>query len=211
LDGEEVSLVNNKWNAWIYRLWSPVYDSFFNKGPFLRAREEIFKSLDFQTGDKVLFVGVGTGADLEQIPVDLLNITAIDYSEDMLIQARRKFPAASISFHQMDAQKLTFPDDTFDYVIGSLILSVVPDSDRAFAEMVRVTGPNGHILIFDKFTKKPTLFKKLLRPVIKVLGTDIGLSFEKIYEQQRAAQLTLLADQAVLFGGMYRKIKIRKN
>lgn len=203
--------MNNEWNKWIYRLWSPVYDAFFNKGPFLKARQEVFKELDFHKGDKMFFVGVGTGADLEQIPIEQLDITAIDYSEEMLSQAKNKFPSKAISFHQMDAQRLALPDNSFDYVVASLILSVVPDSDKAFAEMVRVTRENGQIIIFDKFTSKPSLMKKIIRPVIKALGTDIGLSFDKIYERHNGLGLTLAENRAVLFGGMYRKIRIRKN
>jgi phosphatidylethanolamine/phosphatidyl-N-methylethanolamine N-methyltransferase len=206
-----VSHMNNEWNKWIYRLWSPVYDAIFNKGPFLKARQEVFNGLDFYKGAKVLFVGVGTGADLEQIPIELLEVTAIDYSEEMLSQAKNKFPGTAISFRKMDAQRLTLPDKHYDFVVASLILSVVPDCDKAFAEIVRVTRGNGQIIIFDKFTSKPSLLKKLIRPVIRALGTDIGLSFEKIYEQHRGSGLTLIENQAVLFEGMYRKIKIRKN
>jgi phosphatidylethanolamine/phosphatidyl-N-methylethanolamine N-methyltransferase len=202
--------MNNHWNQFIYRLWSPVYDSIFNKGPFLKARKRVFSSVPFQRGDKVLFVGVGTGADLELIPTDKMEITAIDYSEEMLSQAKKKFPFSQIRFQQMDAENLQFPDDTFDYVIASLILSVVPNSDKAFAEMTRVTDSNGHIIIFDKFEGNPSFIKTTIRPVIRFLGTDIGLSFEKIF-RKHASGLTLLEDQDVLFRGMYRKIKIRKN
>ncbi|WML59087.1 methyltransferase domain-containing protein [Neobacillus sp. PS2-9] len=203
--------MNNRWNKWVYRWWSPVYDRFFNKGPFLKARQELFNDVNFHEGDKVLFVGVGTGADLEQIPIDLLDITAIDYSEEMLAQAKKKFPTTSLFFQQMDTQQLTLPDEAFDYVVASLILSVVPDSHKAFEEMVRVTRSKGQMIIFDKFASKPSIIKKLIRPVIKALGTDIGLSFEKIYEKHSGMKLNLLENRAVLFGGMYRKIKIRKN
>lgn len=56
--------MNNQWNKKIYKLWSPVYDLFFNKGPFLQARKKIFQDMTFTKNQKILFVGVGTGADL---------------------------------------------------------------------------------------------------------------------------------------------------
>lgn len=202
--------MNNQWNQWIYRLWSPVYDYFFNKGPFLRARIKVFSSLPFQRGDKVLFVGVGTGADLELIPIELLEVTAIDYSAEMLTQAKKKFPSSKVRFQQMDAESLQFPDSSFDYVIASLILSVVPNSEKAFAEMARVVQSNGQIIIFDKFAQKPSIVNKAIRPLIRLLGTDIGLSFGKIIKKH-ASGLTVMEDRDVLFRGMYRKIKIRKN
>ncbi|MEW9052403.1 MAG: class I SAM-dependent methyltransferase [Neobacillus sp.] len=201
--------MNNKWNRWIYRLWSPVYDAFFNKGPFLKARKEVFKSLPFKD-DKILFVGVGTGADIELMPEQLLNITAIDYSAEMLEQAKKKFPSSPIIFKQMDAQNLEYQDATFDYVMASLILSVVPDSEKAFSEMVRVLKKDGQIIIFDKFVQRRTFFIKVIRPLIRILGTDIGLSFEKIINKHRS-ELRIIEDQDVLFRGMYRKILIRKN
>lgn len=202
--------MNNRWNRFIYRLWSPIYDSFFNKGPFLKARREIFETITFNKDEKVLFVGVGTGADIELIPYPMLKVTAIDYSEEMLHQAKKKFPSQEIVLEQMDAQDLKFPADCFDYVIASLILSVVPDRKKAFAEMVRVLRPNGQILIFDKFSsQKPSVIKNIIRPVVRLLGTDIGLSFEDMMEHQSG--LTLLEDHDVMFRGMYRKIKIRKH
>lgn len=202
--------MNNHWNKWIYRLWSPVYDYFFNRGPFLKARLKVFDGVDFRPGDKVLFIGVGTGADLELIHFEELDITAIDYSEEMLRQAKKKFPPGTISFRQMDAQDLHLPDNAFDYVIASLILSVVPNSNRAFAEMIRVTKKNGQMIIFDKFAAKPSFVKKLLRPIIKVLGTDIGLSFEKLVKKHEGSTITIVEDHPVMLDGMYRKILIRK-
>jgi phosphatidylethanolamine/phosphatidyl-N-methylethanolamine N-methyltransferase len=202
--------MNNRWNRWIYRLWSPVYDAFFNKGPFLKARKEIFKSLPFKVDDRILFVGVGTGADIELMPEQLLNITAIDYSTEMLEQAKKKFPSSPIIFKQMDAQNLEYQDATFDYVIASLILSVVPDSEKAFSEMVRVLKKDGQLIIFDKFAKRRTIFVNVIRPLIRIFGTDIGLSFEKVINKHRS-ELRIIEDQDVLFRGMYRKILIRKN
>lgn len=204
--------MNNRWNRFIYKIWSPIYDSFFNRGPFLKARKTIFSNIPFQSGDKVLFVGVGTGADIEQIPLSELNITAIDYSEDMLHKAKQKFPNSSISFIQMDAGELDFPNDTFDYVIGSLILSVVPNGQKALKEMVRVTKKDGHVLIFDKFTpkgKNASIRLKIMRNVIKFLGTDIGRSFEELYKPSKN-DAAVVNDEDIMFKGMYRKILLQK-
>jgi phosphatidylethanolamine/phosphatidyl-N-methylethanolamine N-methyltransferase len=117
--------MNNRWNERIYKYWSPVYDSFFNSGEFLKARKKIFQGERFNEYQKILFVGVGTGADLELINHKALNITAVDYSNEMLEKARKKFPDSSIQFLKMDAQNMSFKDHQFDVVIGSLVLSVV--------------------------------------------------------------------------------------
>lgn len=204
--------MNNSWNSFIYKLFSPVYDFFFNNGPFLAARKRLFKDYDFRPGEKVLLVGAGTGADLERLPWEMLSITAIDYSDDMLKKARKKYGESSIQFLKMDAEYLEFPAESFDHVIGSLILSVVPDGRKAFSEMVRVCRKDGTVLVFDKFAhpdKGLSLAKKLVRPLIRLLGTDIGVSFERIFTPN-AAGLTLVSDEGILFGDMYRKIVMKK-
>ena len=51
--------------------------------------------------------------------------------------------------------------------------------------------------------------KKLLRPLIKVLGTDIGLNFEDLY-RKNSQRLTIDEDENVMLNGMYRKIILSK-
>ena len=203
--------MNNRWNRVIYKLWSPIYDKFFNTGQFLRARKKIFNNAPFQDGQNVLFVGIGTGADLALVNHEKLKITAIDISPDMLNQAMTKYKDSTIHFLEMDAQNLMFKDNTFDVIVASLILSVVPDANRCFSEMKRVLKPNGQIMIFDKFAKrKDAWLKRLIRPIIRLFGTDIGLSFDKIFNHHDSG-LEIIEDQPVLMSGMYRKIIIQKS
>lgn len=171
----------------------------------------MFQDIEFKAGESVLFVGVGTGADIDQVPYNSLKITAIDFSEDMLNHARRKYEGEKIDFIQMDAQSMNLQDNTFDYVIGSLILTVVPDGNKAFDEMVRVTKNGGQIVVFDKFVvgnKDLPLPKRLIRPLIRLLGTDIGLAFESISNETRS--IRLLERKDLLFNGMYQKIVLMK-
>ncbi|MBO8172468.1 MAG: class I SAM-dependent methyltransferase [Bacillaceae bacterium] len=202
----------NSWNKVIYKIWSPLYDRIFNKGSFLNARKQILQEVSFRKEHKILFVGVGTGADLELIDHTNLDITAIDISPDMLKKANEKFENTSVKFFEMDAQDIKFNDKEFDYVMAHLILSVVPNADKCFQEMKRVLKSNGKIIIFDKFAPKNnklSLSKKLLRPIIKFLGTDIGVNFEKVFEQNNQ-NLMIEEDVPVMLNGMYRKIVIKK-
>lgn len=201
--------MNNSWNKFIYKIGSPIYDKFFNSGKFLNARKQIFQSIPFNNQQKILFVGVGTGADLELINYANLNITAIDYSPDMLGIAKKKFENSTITFLEMDAQKLEFENESFDYIIANLILSVVPDATKCFQEMTRVLKQEGKIIVFDKFVpknKKLSIPKMLLRPIISILGTDIGRSFEEISPEN----IVVKEDTPIMLNGMYRKIIIEK-
>lgn len=204
--------MNNLWNRLIYKCWAPFYDLFFNSGMFYRARKQVFQDILFEPEQRVLFVGVGTGIDLAFIPHEDLHITAIDYSEEMIQKAKAKYPNASIQFLQMDAQELEFEQNSFDLVVASLILSVVPDPNKTLEEIIRVTKHEGGILIFDKFkpeNKSLSIGKKLIRPLVKILGTDIGLSFESVYKSVKN-QCQIHEDLDVMMNGMYRKILIRK-
>ncbi|MFC7371055.1 class I SAM-dependent methyltransferase [Fictibacillus iocasae] len=205
--------MNNTWNRVIYKAWAPFYDRVFNKGMFREAREAIFQRQLFSRSKRVLYVGVGTGADLAFLPSNKeLKITAIDYSQDMLAQAAKHHQRKNIIFTQMDAQQLAFADESFDTIVASLILSVVPDADRAFQEMIRVLEKGGQIIIFDKFAPKGgklSFVKKMMRPFISLAGTDIGLSFEKlVYPHRHAAEV--FEDEDIMLGDMYRYIHLKK-
>ncbi|WP_077325030.1 class I SAM-dependent methyltransferase [Virgibacillus siamensis] len=204
--------MNNSWNKVIYKIWSPIYDRFFNSGPFPNVRKGVFKNLSAKEDKKVLIVGVGTGLDLEYVDSSKFEITAVDLSPHMLREAKSKFSRTSITFLQMDAQNLKFDDDSFDYVVGSLILSVVPNANQCFKEMTRVLKGNGQLLIFDKFVPKNkslTFVQRLIRPIIALLGTDIGLNFDKVIQNCNEG-LEVKQDVPVMLNGMYRKIIVNK-
>jgi ubiquinone/menaquinone biosynthesis C-methylase UbiE len=206
--------MNNRWNKWIYRLWAPFYDKVFNAGPFARAKKEMFSKIALRPHQRVLLVGVGTGADLPFLYGKQVQITAVDLSAAMLAQAKRRVSATEqVNLMEMDAQKLQFADQSFDLVVASLILSVVPDANRCMAELVRVTKKQGRMMIFDKFKtsgKKLPLGKRLLRPLIALFGTDISRDFAGILEPYRE-QVILREDSPAMFGDMYRRIVLERN
>jgi phosphatidylethanolamine/phosphatidyl-N-methylethanolamine N-methyltransferase len=200
--------MKNSWNSLIYKWWAPVYERFFNTGMFLKAREQVFNDIRLKEGSKVLFVGVGTGADLPYFLNKGYEITAIDFSSDMLHVAMGKYQDASIRFLKMDAQKLEFEDESFDFIVASLILSVVPQPKQALSEMVRVLKKNRSFFVFDKFVPKDhkrNIKQIVLRPIIKLLGTDIGLDFYELFKTV-VHQSEITKDEDVMMSGLYRKI-----
>ena len=56
--------MTNRWNRLIYKFWSPVYDLFFDHLLFASGRKRTFELLQLRGTERVLLVGVGTGADL---------------------------------------------------------------------------------------------------------------------------------------------------
>jgi ubiquinone/menaquinone biosynthesis C-methylase UbiE len=99
---------------------------------------------------RILEVAVGTGLNLLHDPPGT-DLTGIEWSPEMLAQARRKAAARGLTadLHEGDAQALEYQDGTFDSVVCTFSLCAIPDDRQAVAEMVRVLRPGGLLLLAD--------------------------------------------------------------
>lgn len=71
--------LTNRWNRFVYRLWSPIYDGLFDRFFAAPGRRRAMQVLALQPGERVLLVGVGTGADLPLLPA---GIRAVGHARD---------------------------------------------------------------------------------------------------------------------------------
>ncbi|NUN61705.1 MAG: methyltransferase domain-containing protein [Burkholderiaceae bacterium] len=155
-----------------YRRYAPVYDLLFGAslGPGRMAMTRLVGAL---APTHILEVGVGTGLTLAHYPTKA-KITGIDVSEDMLASARRRVSEEnrSIHLHQMDAEAMEFPDNTFDCVTLPYVLSVTPHPEKLIAEVRRVCRPDGHIVIVNHFSGQRSwrFLEAVLRPLSGWLG-----------------------------------------
>lgn len=137
-----------------YRRWAPVYDATF--GAITRRGRRLAVDRINAGAGSVLEVGVGTGLALPWYAPHL-EVTGIDYSDEMLGKAREKVRELGldhvVSLQQMDARALDFPDASFDTVVAMHVVSVVPEPERVVAEMARVCRPGGEVLIVSHFLK----------------------------------------------------------
>ncbi|MDS0477192.1 class I SAM-dependent methyltransferase [Natrinema sp. 1APR25-10V2] len=99
---------------------------------------------------RVLDVACGTGRNFQYLPSSS-EIVGIDISDEMLAHARNELERLGLdgTVHQMDAQALEFPDDSFDTVISSFSTCTFPDPIAALYEMERVCTPDGEILLLE--------------------------------------------------------------
>ena len=137
-----------------YRLFSGSYDIVF--GPvFHPGRKEAVRTANVRPGQRILEVGVGTGLSLPYFRVDS-HVVGIDVSAEMLAKARRRVERQKLAhveaLHVMDAEHLSFEDNSFDAVLALYVASVVPDPARFAAEMRRVCIPGGTIVLVNHFT-----------------------------------------------------------
>jgi len=98
-------------------------------------------------GDRVLDVGSGTGALAAAVlgAAPTTRVVGLDVATRYLDKARAGLGGERASFQEGDAQDLAFADDAFDKALSLLAFNFIPDPERAFDEMVRVTRPGGVI------------------------------------------------------------------
>ena len=202
--------MTNHWNQLIYRLWAPIYDSTVNH-LFAAGRERAMELLDLKRGEKVLLVGVGTGADLPLLPPGV-GATGIDLSADMLRKARLKLNRcpAMVNLIQGDSQALLVDEASFDAAILNLILSVVPDAHACLQSTLRALKPGARIAVFDKFQpdhEKLPLPRKAINIVSTLIGTDITRRFSKIAQ---GCPCTVTYEEPSLLSGVYRVMLLKR-
>lgn len=113
--------------------------------------EELCRLLDGKNYQKVLDIGCGPGFFSVLLAQMGYEVTAVDYTENMLEEAKKnaKSYGVSIDFKKMDAQNLAFADETFDLVISRNVLWNLECPCKAYEEWLRVLKKGGSILNCD--------------------------------------------------------------
>src|SRR6201988_3791221 len=121
-----------------YDRWAPVYDLVFG-GVFSKGRRAAIAATN-RIGGRVLEVGVGTGISLPLYGPHL-RIFGTDISEAMLEKAKKRVAEFGLKNVEglavMDAEKLEFPDDSFDAGMAQYVVTAVPNPEAALDEFAR--------------------------------------------------------------------------
>jgi phosphatidylethanolamine/phosphatidyl-N-methylethanolamine N-methyltransferase len=151
-----------------YDRWAPVYDLVFG-GVFSKGRKAAIQATN-RIGGRVLEVGVGTGISLPQYAPHL-RIFGTDISEAMLRKAKRRVTDLRLKNVEglavMDAEKLEFPDNSFDVVMAQYVVTAVPNPEAALDEFARVLRVGGELIILTRVSADAGM---RLQPVVRRLG-----------------------------------------
>ncbi len=103
------------------------------------------------SGQRVLEVACGRGGYVRELTRAGAHVTGCDFSFTALCAAIAKIPEAegspSAVLIQADAQNLPFADSVFDILVSCETVEHLPDIQRAFSEMHRVTRPGGKLYL----------------------------------------------------------------
>jgi len=157
-----------------YDRWAPVYDLVFG-GVFSKGRRAAIVATN-NIGGRVLEVGIGTGISLPLYGPNV-RIFGTDISEAMLKKAKQRVAELRLKnvegLSVMDAEKLEFPDNSFDVVMAQYVVTAVPNPEVALDEFARVLRPGGELIILTRVSADAGMrrfIEQQLQPVVRRLG-----------------------------------------
>jgi demethylmenaquinone methyltransferase/2-methoxy-6-polyprenyl-1,4-benzoquinol methylase len=165
-----------------YRRIAKRYDTFVEP-PNAVLRKVALEMTAPTNGMRVLEVGCGTGTNLELYHRAGCRVSGIDLSPSMLSVAREKLGDRA-ELRLGDAADMPYENGSFDLVTAFLTLHEMPLEVRtpALAEMARVAGPEGRLLLID-YHPGPIRFPKgwIFKTVIVALEIAAGREHYRNY------------------------------
>jgi ubiquinone/menaquinone biosynthesis C-methylase UbiE len=132
-----------------------------NSWPFFRDEQKprSIELLAVQPGQHILDVGCGLGDVTQMLGAKVGprgRVTGLDISERLITEARRRTEKTDlpVEFQVGNAERLNWPDNTFDASRADRVLMFMEHPHRAVQEMVRVTRTGGRVVVgeFDMET-----------------------------------------------------------
>ncbi len=117
----------------------------------------IVKELGIKPGYCVLDIGSGTGVLLPIVMAGLGDkgkIVALDFSAEMLGQAKAKTFHSTVDFAQADVVALPLADNSVDLAICNSVFPHFNDKSRALREIARVLRNNGRLVICHTMSRE---------------------------------------------------------
>jgi phosphatidylethanolamine/phosphatidyl-N-methylethanolamine N-methyltransferase len=184
-----------------YDRLAPLYDTVFGQvlEPGRRRMAQCVRTLQPAS---LLEVGVGTGLALAGYPPEC-RIVGIDLSHDMLERARERaarLPQHHIAIEHMNAERMRFPDASFDCVTLPYVLSVTPRPAELVREARRVCKPGGTLVVLNHFSGSKAWW--LLERAVRSAAEHVGFRSDFRYDEQILAHdwQVLSVESVNLFG-----------
>lgn len=149
----------NSDNKGFWQKYAKYYSS------FMKSSEVLYKKIAMQIIPqlngrmKVLELACGSG----QLTYKLLRYCgryiATDYSENMVNEAKKRGVCRKLSYEVQDATAISYPDNSFNAVLISNALHIMPDPEKALSEIHRVLEDDGLLFAPTFVHAENTMFK----------------------------------------------------
>lgn len=158
---------------------APFYDTIAI--PFSGVRDKVVNFTHAQKGSKILDVATGTGQQAFAFAKKGYEVTGIDLSDAMIGVAKKKNKFRNAKFEVADATNLPFEDNIFDVSAISFALHDMPLSirEKVLKEMVRVTKPQGIIVVADYNLPENKISKFLIYHFVSLYEAEYYKTFIK--------------------------------
>ena len=123
--------------------WDEMRSGFFSE----KVRESAYEAAGLKIGRWAADIGAGTGFITEGLVREGLHVIAVDQSEAMLEQLKKKY--SELDCRQTEAENLPVADDAVDYVFANMYLHHVEKPSEAIGEMTRILKKGGRLVITD--------------------------------------------------------------
>jgi ubiquinone/menaquinone biosynthesis C-methylase UbiE len=135
-------------------LWGRVFAAGYDRlmsGPEKAVLRGHRKVLVDRVRGRVLEVGGGTGANLPFYGPEIEELVITEPEEPMARRLERKLAGYSrpVRVVRAPAEELPFEQQSFDFVVSTLVLCTVDDPARALAEIHRVLRPGGQLVFLE--------------------------------------------------------------
>jgi phosphatidylethanolamine/phosphatidyl-N-methylethanolamine N-methyltransferase len=207
--------IDNQTITKAYARWAPVYDLVFG-AVFDRGRHSAIAAAE-RVGGRILEVGVGTGISLPHYS-QACRLCGVDISEPMLRKAQERVAELGLSnvegLWMMDAEHLSFPDDSFNVVVAQYVITTVPNPEATLDEFARVLKPGGEIVLVSRVGAEGGLRRVLehwFAPAARKLGWRTEFSWERYaHWADRMSGMRLIERRAMPPFGHFSLIRFAK-
>ena len=158
------------------RLFAALYDTVGKRSDEAGMREERRQLLAAAQG-ATIEIGSGTGLNVQHYPDVVTRLVLAEPDRHMRVRLGRRVHALSSDAEIVDAtaERLPFPDATFDTAVATLVLCTVPDQHVALREIARVLKPNGRLLFLEHVRSedpKVAKWQDRIRPLCNLVGCN---------------------------------------
>ncbi len=152
----------------VWDFFAPIYEA------SMKSQKNIYDYL-YQNisraaeGKTVLELATGPGMIAKHIAAAAKNVVATDFAPNMIETAKKGDVPQNVTFEVADATSLPYADKSFDLVVIANALHIIPEPQKALAQIKRVLKDGG-LLIAPNFIFRKSGAKNLWQKILALVG-----------------------------------------